>query len=129
MSSLATKKVQKSSVTHTCEICDYTSSRQSQYARHLETAKHLKRINSTKLNAIMTKSSTFKFGCDLCSKTYKERTGLWRHKKTCVYEAPPPPAPPLVPISSGYIKDPIIEILINENKDFALGFFMEKPLS
>jgi hypothetical protein len=66
----------------------------------------------------MTKSSTFKFGCDLCSKTYKERTGLWRHKKTCVYEAPPPPAPPLVPISSGYIKDPIIEILINENKDF-----------
>jgi hypothetical protein len=113
MSAFATKSVQKSSNVFNCELCDYNTSRHSQYTRHLETEKHLKRINATKLNDLITKRALSKFCCDICSKTYKERTGLWRHKKTCV--AAPEPDPPL---ASGYIKDNMIELLISENKDF-----------
>ena len=56
-----------------CEKCDYTTSRKSQYERHLITAKH---INVTNCN----KKDTAK--C-YCGKTYNNRTSLWRHKKNC----------------------------------------------
>jgi hypothetical protein len=110
MTTLATNLVQKSSYNYVCDLCDYTSSRNSQYLRHLGTSKHLKRVNSTKLNIDETKSSQPLFSCDNCKKLYKERSGLWRHKKICVA--------PVTKPTSGYIKDPMIELLINENKDF-----------
>jgi hypothetical protein len=126
MASFSTIKVQKSSISYTCETCDYSSSRQSQYNRHLETDKHLKRINSTKFNDLVQKSSHATFDCINCNKSYKERTGLWRHKKTCIH-VPVINPPDITPTPAyaaenigGYIKDKdsVIEILINENKDF-----------
>jgi len=117
MATFATKKVDKSSGKYKCELCDYITSRPSQYKRHLETEKHLKRITSTEINNSNIKRSESKFSCILCNKSYKERSGLWRHKKTCI-------AVPSVAEQSeavgGYIKDKdsVIELLINENKDF-----------
>jgi hypothetical protein len=116
MSTFATNSVQKGSKLYKCELCDYNTSRQSQYTRHLETEKHLKRINATIINELITNSVPLKFSCDICSKTYKERTGLWRHKKTCTYE----PEPVAEPIKKPklYEKEDILDVLMKENLDF-----------
>ena len=42
MATISTKKVPKGSSNFYCESCDYTTSRYSQYARHLDTTKHMK---------------------------------------------------------------------------------------
>ena len=49
-----THLVPESSDTFVCECCDYTTSRSSQYERHLLTTKH---INSTKFNSLVQISS------------------------------------------------------------------------
>jgi len=68
----------KSSAKFYCEICDYSTCRNSQYMRHLATSKH---INETQLKQNSTFSSnTFKCNCNLL---FNSRTSLWRHQKKC----------------------------------------------
>jgi hypothetical protein len=76
--------VPKSSEKFRCNCCDYTSSRLSQYERHLQTSKH-KKITLNKLdnNPDNQKSSTQLFLCK-CGKSYKYISGLSKHKKTCI---------------------------------------------
>jgi len=64
-----------------CETCDYCTSRKSQYDRHLTTEKHMNQQMSTFVNEKVQESSTI-FECN-CGKKYKDRTGLWKHKKKC----------------------------------------------
>jgi len=73
-----TKKVPKSSGIFICKYCDFTTSRKSQYDRHLTTDKHKNTINETK----MKQESAEKFHC-FCGLVCKSRTTLWRHKKEC----------------------------------------------
>ena len=74
----------ESSENFVCELCDYSTSRESQYNRHLLTDKH----KNADLSTLCQQSSTSvnnlgsKFVCD-CGKKYKERTGLWKHQKKC----------------------------------------------
>jgi hypothetical protein len=63
-----------------CELCDYSSSRKSQYDRHILTSKHQ---NLTNVNNLSSESSN-NFNCKNCNKNYKSRVGLWNHKKKCV---------------------------------------------
>ena len=98
---MSTNLVQKVPANYTCELCDYNTSRPSQYERHLTTAKH---INLQNFNKPELKGSD-EFICNNCQKKYKERTGLWKHKKTCVI------APPILE------DHPIIKTLIDENKE------------
>jgi hypothetical protein len=72
---MSTNLVPKSSQIFTCEFCDYTTSRKSQFDRHITTLKHKK---STNVNEKVPESSAV-FKCE-CGKIYKERSGLWRHK-------------------------------------------------
>ena len=60
-----------------CEKCNYSTSRQSQYDRHLQTDKHKIIQNST------LKSSEAKWCC-LCGKNYKHSSTLYAHRKNCV---------------------------------------------
>ena len=107
---MATNLVQKVQTNYNCELCDYNTSRPSQYARHLTTSKHL---NLQNINKSELKGSD-EFSCNNCQKKYKERTGLWKHKKTCVVNEPP------IIEDQGLIKTLIDENkeLINDNKDF-----------
>jgi hypothetical protein len=73
-----------------CESCDYTTSRKSQFDRHLLTAKHLKTTNglqkTTKSSEVSEQKSSIdkkKFHCDLCNKNYNHHSSLWKHKKNC----------------------------------------------
>jgi len=78
---MATITVPESSKKFRCETCDYCTSRKSQYDRHLTTEKHMNQQMSTFVNEKVQESSTI-FECN-CGKKYKDRTGLWKHKKKC----------------------------------------------
>ena len=56
----------------TCESCNFKCLKKGDYTRHLITTKH------TNKPVIIPKS----FTCE-CGKNYKERTGLWKHRKIC----------------------------------------------
>jgi hypothetical protein len=93
---MLTKKVPKSSEIFVCQDCDYSTSRRSQYDRHLLTAKHQNVDNVDKnVDKKVPKSSKKlckemddngeKYQC-LCGKLYKHRQSLSLHKKKCDYK-------------------------------------------
>jgi hypothetical protein len=75
---MATVLVPKSSKSYECKACDYITERKSQYDRHLLTAKHRSATISNK----KVQSNNIFYDCE-CGKIYKDRTGLWRHRKKC----------------------------------------------
>ena len=78
---MSTNLVQESSEKFQCIYCNYITSRKSQYDRHLSTDKHNNQQLATNINEKVPKGSA-SFDCE-CGKKYKDRSGLWRHKKTC----------------------------------------------
>ncbi len=72
---MLTKKVPKSSGEFICNCCNYTTSRESQYDRHLTTAKH-RNAKNAKLFSID------EYICN-CGKKYKHISSYSRHKKNC----------------------------------------------
>jgi hypothetical protein len=61
-----------------CKICDYICYKKQHYNQHLLTKKH----KNNEINSVENKIVEKIFDCD-CGKKYKDRTGLWKHKKTC----------------------------------------------
>ena len=83
---MTTKKVPNNYDFFCCNICDYSTSRKSQYNRHLLTSKHK---NNEKYNILELKSSDIsnivsKFSCE-CGKVYPYRGSLYNHKKKCEF--------------------------------------------
>ena len=64
-----------------CKICDFLSSKESNYINHMSTRKHKNQQNVNNLKQI--DSSLDNANICVCGKAYKERTGLWRHRKKC----------------------------------------------
>jgi len=93
-----------------CKFCDYGTSRKNRYDEHVTSAKHQKlefgNILETEGNANHAKP---KYSCANCSKEFKHRSGLWKHKKTCKVEDKSDSEPS--------DKD-IIMMLIKENSEF-----------
>jgi hypothetical protein len=74
--------VQKVHKNFTCDICIYSTCRNSQYIRHLSTSKHIKMV--LEINTIkMESQSQTHFTCKICDKVYNGISGLWKHKKIC----------------------------------------------
>ena len=69
----------KNSKVFECKHCDFVCSKQSNYDKHISTGKHkrLTNIENDNKNAKI-------FTCDLCSKHYFSRVGLWKHEKVCI---------------------------------------------
>jgi hypothetical protein len=79
---MLTKKSPKISHKFYCETCNYKCSKQSEYNKHLSTAKHKKLTNLT--NFTPKNAAPNMHICDVCNKQYKSRMGLWGHKKKCI---------------------------------------------
>ena len=73
-------EAQKNTKEFYCENCDFACSKESNYKVHLNTRKHQIATTATKK---VPKNATYL--CE-CGKKYKDRTGLWRHKKKCIYK-------------------------------------------
>ncbi len=68
---------QKNATDFICSLCHYNTSNSYDYKKHLQTKKH--KINEKS----MFSNTEKKYECKNCFKTYKDNSGLWRHKRTC----------------------------------------------
>ena len=82
MESFSTKKTKKNSVNYFCKMCDFNTCKKQDYERHLLTMKHKFNTSSTSVNIKNEKIHI----CSFCEKIFKDRSGLWKHKKKCVSE-------------------------------------------
>ena len=71
-------KSHKVAINFLCEICNYKCSKQSDFNKHINTAKHINRINGIKKS-----QKSPKINVCVCGKEYKYSRGLWEHKRKC----------------------------------------------
>ena len=76
---MTTEKTQKPALLFSCEKCYFNTSKRNDYIRHIQTKKHISNIKQQSAT-----KNTLK--CENCNKEYKDRTGLWRHKKKCIID-------------------------------------------
>jgi hypothetical protein len=100
------KSCEKDAKKYCCEICDYYTSRKSSHSKHLLSSKHINRTNLNDLE--QTSCETNKYCCKKCNKSYKVRNSLWYHEQKCKESAQ----------SNIEEKPDMVDLLINENKDF-----------
>ena len=90
-----------------CEKCNFECSKQSDFDRHLLTAKHVKLTNTS----LGLTQNVNKLVCN-CGKTYSHRQSLYNHKKKCTFHEPIEEEP----ISSSEDKL-LIEQLMKDNSE------------
>ena len=78
---------QKKAEKYYCKCCDYSTSYESKWKRHLNTKKHNDNqmvTDDNNLGKKGRKGASNKWICG-CGKSYKYKSGLSRHKSTCTY--------------------------------------------
>ena len=85
MMEFETNKPSTPNVGFVCELCHFKCCKKGDWNRHLSTNKHNKTKTGTDCDNKIHKHVN---QCDICSKIYKSRNGLWCHKKKCI--KPPP---------------------------------------
>jgi hypothetical protein len=83
METFGNKIVAKSCAIFYCKKCDYGTSRKSSYNKHCDSIKHKKGDLETSGNISDAKSCAKTLTCENCEKTFKNRSGLWKHNKKC----------------------------------------------
>ena len=130
-----------------CEKCDYNTFNRKDYKKHLETIKHKNNVLTTLGDNLSPKSIKKTYICQNCQKEYKDRAGLWRHKKKCFNEIDnitPDISPELIKLITELVKgqnglqESIVELCKNgthntnsnnnnsHNKSFNLQFFLNE---
>jgi hypothetical protein len=107
-----------------CEKCDYYTSKQYNYDKHILTAKHKKNVFGDGSDSFSdTESSKLsKYACNICSKQYYSHNGIWLHKKKCKptldnnSNEPNPNSTSETPETSENVN--LIQYLLKENADF-----------
>ena len=102
-------KTPKNAKTFYCENCNFKCSKNSDWNRHIVTAKHKKEING---NDWKQKKRT----CGYCEKSFKTASGLWKHEQKC-YRLHEPPEQPQEPSTKPTDSTMIIELL-KQNQEF-----------
>lgn len=111
---METKNAPKSAEFFYCNFCDYSTSKKGDYKRHLGTLKHKWKQMETNGN----QKRALGIQCEFCNKSFKSRSGLWKHEKMCIKR---------IEGNKDDLKNVIIEVvkdnaekmnlLINENKE------------
>ena len=76
------KKGNKVANKYFCEKCDYTCIKKYNWYKHLLTAKHLKETMETEMEIKSGEKWQTDITCE-CGKSYKNKSGLWKHQKKC----------------------------------------------
>jgi len=72
----------KTPVKFHCNKCNYSSSKQSEWNRHITTRKHTNETNETKMKQPITTNENM-YKCIYCKQSFISRTTEWRHRKKC----------------------------------------------
>ncbi len=103
---------------HECELCHYVCSRKFNLHKHFATAKHKKMSNGKTLETKTSQSSAHghDYQCQVCKKSYHNRSGLWKHGRICkqdtsTQEPSPVTAPPFV------ITEELFLMIVKQNAD------------
>ena len=70
-----------------CNYCDYECCRKFLWEQHLITRKHKTATQATDKQQENMRNSEC-YICNICNREYKQRSGLWRHKKKCEEKLP-----------------------------------------
>ena len=108
MATNGNKKVAKSCNNFYCEKCEYITMRKSSMDKHNLTAKHQM---ATFGNTKVAKSCNLNYSCNNCEKYFNDRTGLWKHKKKCIFVNEP------IQSDTKILDNDIIMTLIKENSE------------
>ena len=76
------KLPKKTSKKYSCLICDFSSSYKNDLSRHFSTLKHKRKLLETGGNPKNLKINPL-LECSKCFKTYKSKSGLWKHVQKC----------------------------------------------
>jgi hypothetical protein len=120
-----------------CKLCDYSTIRRGNYKNHCMSIKHKTQksaknpftnpnLHSNSNPDSSANASDQRFKCIACDKWFKERTGLWRHKKKCSQE------PVLVDGIDIRDKDALVMHLLKQNgqlQDKLIALSMEKSVT
>ena len=82
ISFFSNKKMPKKSQIFSCIICAFNTSKQSNYKKHLTTRKHNLATLSTNRQHVDNEKEP-QHTCVQCLRKYTDRSGLWRHKRSC----------------------------------------------
>jgi hypothetical protein len=93
-----------------CEKCDYGTSKKSSFKNHCESIKHKRHNLEHNGNILATELCCLNYICEKCDRKYRDRTGLWKHKKKCNAETDNN-------INEVINKDNIINLLVTQNKE------------
>jgi hypothetical protein len=109
---MLTKKEEKNAEVYDCILCDFKSSKKSNYLIHISTAKHKKHCSLTKNGYLPENSGKIMptHICSICSKVYMSRVGLWYHTKKCSINDES--------IDNTNVDKTLLQTLIKENSDF-----------
>ncbi len=103
---MTNKKTPKNAEKFSCKICNFECFKQSDFDRHLLTAKHKRLTNTNK----KTPKNATTYSC-MCGKTYKHQSSLSKHKKTC------PHMNNSIVIQENLNEKPSVMDIISQNKE------------
>lgn len=70
--------MKKYAIFYECKKCDYKCCTKFLWTQHCSTRKHNRQQSATPLVVTIDENE-----CEMCGKAYKQRSGLWRHRKSC----------------------------------------------
>ena len=84
METLFSENSKKTSSKFCCEICDYSCNKKQHLTQHFMTKTHKKTEGNNDSNSVNNMIIDKNLLCQ-CGKSYKERSGLWKHKQKCEF--------------------------------------------
>jgi hypothetical protein len=112
----------KNPVKFSCEICHFNTSHKNDYNKHLLTSKHQKMVFDNTVKQMYdnkTQQKPIGFSCNICSKIYNTKSGLWKHNQVCNDNSITEEIN-----NNSESKDELISYLIKENQEFK-GLILE----
>ena len=102
-----------------CENCDYGTCKKSSYINHCNSIKHKRHNLEHNGNVLATEICCSTYICEKCNRKYKDRTGLWKHKKKCNTEPNNTETTNNINevIHEVINKDNLINMLVTQNKE------------
>ena len=113
---MSTLDIPKNPKKYSCNFCNHFTSNLKDYKKHILTQKHIRNTSATFSNNVATWKSHY-YICSNCNKEYSNRSGLWRHKKTCFIPIISETKEDTILNNNSIDKDDLILELLKQNKE------------